>query len=202
MMKHARLLVAGLAVTVLGLGALTAGRLAGAEDKGDLKGSVQKVADALSKGDMAAAKKDAEEIAKGIEVEDVMNLMGMRKAGAKKAVFGIGKEPGEIKPDGIEAKITNISKKALPAGQLEKESDALTEMGYRVAAIAEVAKIKAPAKDEGAKKKADWLTWADSMKKAADELAEAAKDKKPQEVKTAAAKLNSACNNCHGVFRD
>jgi hypothetical protein len=31
---------------------------------------------------------------------------------------------------------------------------------------------------------------------------ETAKAKNPAEVKTAAAKLNSACNNCHAVFRD
>jgi cytochrome c556 len=65
-----------------------------------------------------------------------------------------------------------------------------------------VAKAKAPEKDEGAKKKKDYLEWAGDMKKAAQELAAAAKAKDPQKVKVAAATLNNACNNCHGVFRD
>ena len=60
-----------------------------------------------------------------------------------------------------------------------------------------VATAKAPEKDEGAKKKKDFLEWAADMKKGAEELATAAKAKDPQKVKTAAASLNSACNNCH-----
>jgi cytochrome c556 len=40
------------------------------------------------------------------------------------------------------------------------------------------------------------------MQAAAVELANAAKAKKQNEVKNAASKLNSTCNNCHGVFRD
>ena len=40
------------------------------------------------------------------------------------------------------------------------------------------------------------------MGDAAVELAKAAKAKEPKGVKDAAGKLNTSCNNCHGVFRD
>ena len=49
---------------------------------------------------------------------------------------------------------------------------------------------------------ATWSQWSEAMRKSADELADAAKAKAPAAIKTAAAKLNSTCNNCHGVFRD
>ena len=61
----------------------------------------------------------------------------------------------------------------------------------RIAAIAAVAKLKAPEKDEGAKKKKDWLEWADSMHKDAAALAAAIKTKDTSAVKNAAVKLNT-----------
>jgi cytochrome c556 len=42
----------------------------------------------------------------------------------------------------------------------------------------------------------------EDMHKASDELIKALKDKKPEEVKKAANKLNGTCTECHGVFRD
>jgi soluble cytochrome b562 len=202
MTKNARGLFAGTVILALGLGLLTTGSGGAADDQAGVKESVQKLADAVAKGDMAEAKKLADEIAKSAELEEVMNLMSKRNPKAPKKAFGVGKEPGSITPDGIEVKIQNISRKPMPANQLNKESADLTEMAQRVAAISEIAKLKAPEKDEGAKKKKDWLEWADAMRKGADELAEAAKEKKPDAVKTAAAKLNSVCNTCHGTFRD
>src|SRR5262249_29943710 len=134
--------------------------------------------------------------------EDVMNLMALRKAGSKKFAFGVGDVPGKITPDGIEAKIMGLGRKAPPAKTLENESPALVKMAYRVAAISKVAQTKVPEKDEGMKKRKDWIEWSQSMETTAKELAEAAKGKDPSKVKTAAAKLNSNCNNCHGTFRD
>jgi cytochrome c556 len=75
-------------------------------------------------------------------------------------------------------------------------------MAYRIAAIAEVAHAKPPEKEDAKKKEKAWMQWSGDMGQAALGLADAAKSKKPADVKTAAAKLNTACNTCHGVFRD
>jgi len=201
MKTHLRTMVAGAAVLGLGLAFLVTGGRTQADDATNIRDAVQNAAKALASGDNAGAEKIATDLAKSVEqLEDVMNMMSKRTPSGKGGL-GVGK-PGEITPDGIEAKIQNLSKKPLPAQQLDKESDALIEMAFRVEAISEVAKAKAPEKDEGAKKKKDYLEWAGDMKKAAQELSEAAKAKDPKRVKTAAASLNNACNNCHGVFRD
>ncbi len=202
MTKNARRLFAGAVILALGIGLMTTGSGGAADDQAGVKESVQKLADAIVKGDAAQAKELAAEIAKSNELDEVMNLMGKRNPKAPKKAFGVGKQPGSITPDGIEVKIQNISKRPMPANQLNKESADLTEMAHRVAAISEIAKLKAPEKNQGAKKVKDWLEWVDAMRKGADDLAEAAKEKKPDAVKTAAAKLNSVCNTCHGTFRD
>src|SRR5262249_15073712 len=150
----------------------------------------------------AQVKKFAEELLSSGSLLAVMNTLEKRDPAGKKLVFGVGKKPGSINPDGIEPKIQNLSRKPQPQKLIDRESADLVEMAYRVAAIAEVAKIAVPEKDEGMKKKKDWIEWSEAMRKSADELAEAAKTKDPNAVKTSAARLNSTCNNCHGVFRD
>jgi hypothetical protein len=202
MKNPVRTLAAGMAVFLVVGWFLTAGNRGVAEDKGGVREAVDKVADALAKGDSAQASSMASDIAKSNELEDVMNLMGLRKPTSKKPVFGVGDAPGAISPDGIEAKIIAMARKAPTGAQLNKESVALVQMGNRVAAIALIAKAKVPEKDEGQKKKKDWMEWSSDLEKAAKDFTEAAKEKKGAEVKAAASKLNSACSSCHGVFRD
>src|SRR5262249_32813303 len=158
---------------------------------------VQKLADALKAGDEARAKQLSDEIAGAGELLPVMNTLEKRDPKGKKLAFGVGKKPGTITPDGIEAKIQSLSRKAQPQKMIDKEAEDLAEMAYGVEAIALVAKAKVPEKDTGMKKKKDWLEWCDAMQKSAGDLAEAAKNKNPAAVKNAAAKLNSSCNNCH-----
>ncbi len=189
---------AGAAVLTLAMGLLTTESRSAAQ-LADVREAVQKIADALAAGDQATAEKLAKELAKE-DLGDVMNTMALRKAN-KKMAFGVGPKDAKISPDGIEAKLISLGKKPMEK-QVAKESGPLTEMGYRVAAIAEVAKNKAPAKDEGQKKKADWIKWSEEMSKAGHEFSEAAKAKNAAGVKTAAAKLNRTCSDCHGVFRD
>jgi cytochrome c556 len=200
MKKQAGRLVMGTAVLGVAIGLMVVGSGGAAEDKADIPSSVQKIADALAKKDTDQAKKLAEQVAKNNELEDVMHLMSKRAGKAK--VFGVGPKPGAIQPDGIEAKLTSMGKRALPQSQINKESAALTEMGYRIAAIAEVAHAKPPEKEDAKKKKKDWMEWSGNMQKIALELASAAKAKKPAEIKKFTAELNSTCNACHGVFRD
>lgn len=202
MKKQARVLVTGTAVLSLAIGFMTAGSGSAADDKADLRETLQKIADAIEKKDTDQAKKLAEQVAKNHDLEDVMHLMSKRDPGGKAKVFGVGQKPGAIQPDGIEAKIISMAKKPLPQGQLDKESAALVEMAYRVSAIAEVAHAKPPEKEDAKKKKKDWLEWSADMKKNALAVADAAKAKKPAETKNAVSKLNSSCTTCHGVFRD
>ena len=202
MKKQARVLVTGTAVLGLAIGLVAAGSGGAAEDKADLRMVVQKIADALQTNDSGQAKKLAEQVAKNNDLEDVMHLMSKRDPAGKAKVYGVGKKPARIQPDGIEAKIQNMGKRPLPQKQIEKESADLAEMAYRVAAIAEVAHAKPPEKEDAKKKKKDWMEWSSSMKKTALELAAADKAKKPAEIKKFTAELNSICNTCHGVFKD
>ena len=201
-MTRARVLVGGAVVLVLGMGFLAADNGGAADAQKDVLEAVQRLADAIEKDDMTQAKNLAEEIAKSYELEEVMNTMSKRLPAGKKKAFGVGDKPATITPDGIEAKIQNMSKTPKPQAQIAKEADALAQMAYRVAAIDEVSKVKTPEKDEGQKKRKDWQAWSDDMKQAALQLAKAAHAKQPPAVKAAAAKLNSSCNNCHGTFRD
>ncbi len=203
MKAHVGAIAVGAVVLTLGFWFLAAGNSGAADDKGDMRALVQKLADTIAKGDAEQAKTLAAELAQHADLEAVMYLMKKREnKGKAKGYFGVGKEAGSIQPDGIEAKIINLSKRPVSDKQLDKESEALVEMAYRLAAVAEIAKAKPSEKANNAAKKKDWADYADSMRKGAGELAEGAKEKKAPAIKDAASKINSSCNNCHGSFRD
>jgi cytochrome c556 len=199
MMTHARLLIAGAGLLVLGLGILAAGGRA-ADDK-DSRQALRKAADLIEEGKMDEAKKAAKDIAKKYELDDVMHAFQLRT----KKGEGLGDKPGAITPDGIEAKLIGLAKaKPMGAKQLEKEAAALARAAYISAAIAEVAKFKVPERDPKEPKKNPkvWEALSKDMGEASLELAKAAKARDPKGVKDAASKLNTSCNNCHTDFRD
>jgi hypothetical protein len=196
MKLNARLTGVSLIVSALGFWFL-ANPGSAADDKNS-SGPVLRIAEALEKKDMDAAKKQAAALADKSEVEDVMHMFSLRRAKG----FGVGSKPGAINPDGIEAKLIDLAKKPKAAAQITAEGDALVQMGYVAAAIGEFAQAKPPAKDEGKKKKKDWLAWSADMKESALAFAEAAKTKNPAAVQKAASKLYSSCNTCHAVFKD
>src|SRR5438270_615727 len=107
-----RIFAAGATLFLVGGWFLASSSRGVADDKGNIRDAVDKVADALAKGDSAQANSLAADIAKSNELEEVMNLTGLRKPTSKKPVFGIGDTPGAITPDGIEAKISNLARKA------------------------------------------------------------------------------------------
>jgi Cytochrome C' len=199
MRKQAVKVILGAAFLVLGLGIVSAS--SSPTSMADIKDSVQAIADALAKGDDAAAQKLAADLAKDTSVEDVMHLFGLRK-GAKPKGWGVGDQPGKILPDGIEAKIMGFSKKAPTKSAVTKDADAYLKMAYRTGAIAEFAIKKAPEKDMGDKKVKDWNTWAANMRNGSMELVDAFKAQDPAKIKTAATKVYQNCTQCHGVFRD
>ena len=194
MMVNGRLLGVGLAALAFGLWFLTAAGTA-AEDS-DLKGSVNKIADALEKKDKATAEKEAKAVAAKGDIEDVMHLFG--KKTPKGGGFGVGNQPNS----GIELKLNELGRRPIAKDKLAKESADLIRMSYQAAAIGAIAHAKPPEKDEGKKKKSDWLKWSAEMEDSALKLADVIKGKDPMAIKTAATKLSSSCTACHEVFRD
>jgi hypothetical protein len=198
-MNRARVWLAGLGLLSLGLVFILAGQGTGGEEK--MKMSVLKIAAAIEKGDKAGATAAAKALANSLkdfdEIEDVMAVFKLRE----KHGIGVGTKPNAIVPDGIELKLLAIGRDAPGQAAVNKEAEALEKMAYVIAAVAEVAIAKPPAKDEGKKKKKDFIRWAKDMREAAPGLAVAAKSKSPAEIQKAAAKINSACTNCHSVFK-
>ena len=202
MISRLRGWVVGAVVLMMAIGYLVgSGPTNAADDKG-MADTIKKIAAALEKKDSAEAKKLADTL-KGSELEDVMHLMALRT----KKGLGVGPKPGAITPDGMEKKLIELAKKPLDAKQLSDESAALAELGYNTAAIAQVALAKTPDKDEGKKKKKDWIALSDDMIQGGLQLAAAAKEKNAAGVQKAAIKLDrskmeSNCNKCHDIFRE
>jgi hypothetical protein len=168
-----------------------------ADDK-DLQGTILKIADSLEKKDADGAKKLAQTL-KEEEIEDVMHFFKPRKDKG----LGIGPKPGAVLPDGIELKVIAMAMNELPQKELNEHADDLARAAYIAAAVAEVAKDKCPVtKKEGDKDPKDWKNWTESLQKAALELADAAKMKKPAVVKAAADKVDGVCKSCHKVFKE
>jgi hypothetical protein len=183
-----------LMATVL-LGGMTAWAAA---DKGQVRNDILKLAETIGRGDRSAAEQQAVEIAKKSELENVMDLLKLR---AKKGL-GVGAEPGVIKPDGIEAQIINLSKKAMRPNDLEARAKDLAQAARITAAVALIAQHSCPvAKQEGDKDPKQWDRWSRDMYEEAIRLAVAAEARNPKDVKTVASKLDSSCNACHAVFK-
>jgi hypothetical protein len=168
-----------------------------AADK-DIAETIIKIADALEKRHTDNAKKLAQTL-KDEDIEDVMHLFKPRKDKG----LGIGPKAGAVLPDGIELKVIAMAMNELPQKELDAYAADLARAAYIAAAVAEVAKDKCPVtKKEGDKDPKDWKNWVESMQKAALELADAAKTKKPSAVKAAADKVDGACKTCHKVFKE
>jgi cytochrome c556 len=188
--------LAGSAVLAVGLWFLAAGQAA---DEKEVRDAILKLADLVEKKDPAGVKKEGEAVAKKHELDEVMYLFKHRT----KKGLGVGAKPGAIMPDGIEDKLRDLARRALPQDRLDKEAADLARMGSVTAAIAEVAQYKCTVeKREGDKDPKKWQEFIAEMRQTALDMAEAAKAKKPNEVKATATKLNTNCNNCHGIFRD
>lgn len=208
MISHVRGWIAGVAGLCLALGLLGPNGLSSAADDKGLVEGVKKIAAALEKKDAAEAKKLADGLAKKFENDDTMGLFAPRtKADGKLGRgIGVGSKPGAMKPDGIERKLMDLAKKPLPDKQLADEAEALTAMGYDMAALASIAHLSEPAEKEKkpvfAKRKKDWQTWSEELRDASLNLAMAAKGKNAADLHKAAVKADETCSKCHAVFRD
>lgn len=195
-MSKLRIWIAGAIAATVGGAILLTGATGAGENK-EIRDGIDKIATTLQKGDKDGAKKQADALAKKIDdLADAMDLFKPRK----KNGFGVGKTPGAINPDGIEQMLLKIGRDAPAAGTLKKDGAALEEMGYRIAAMGLIAAAKgAPKTAKGTPK--DWNGWSNDTVKGGLDVAAAAKAKGGADVKSAASKLNNACNSCHTVFR-
>ena len=164
-----------------------------------LKGTVEKIADALKAGDKATAKKLAVAAVKNVdEIGDIMHMFRPREKGG----MGVGRKTfGTNKAkDGIEIMLRDLARD-VPAN-VAKQADALETMGYDIAAIAELSIAKEWPKDSGKKTKKAWNEYSAEMTNLGIAFAKAANGKGAQQIKTAAAKLNENCNRCHSIFKE
>jgi len=156
------------------------------------------------------AQKDVLKLAKDIEAGNKVDVAAIRKKyeelepimhafkPSTKGGIGIGKPgPG----DSIEQKIINLGKRSLSPATLSKEKADLIKMAYINIAIGQIANHYPP-KAKGGKGPREWKQYNEDMIKSSQEFIKAVKADDTAKLKTAAANINSACNNCHSDFRD
>ncbi len=160
-----------------------------------------------------AAQKDVLALAKEIEAgkTDPTKLKAIRKNYTELQhpmyVFkptnkgGVGFPPkGDA--DGIELKISNMSKAPLSPRQLKAQRAALIKVGYLSIAMSEVSMQYVPAAPKGGKGAKEWKAYAADMKKASQALIAAVNKESPAAVKTSAFDLSNSCLGCHKDFRN
>jgi hypothetical protein len=163
---------------------------------------IQKLADQVARKNDAALKEEGEALAKKYKnLGQLMNLFKERTP--RGGGLGVGKLPGAIQPDGIEAKIRVLVKTVLSAAELEVQSGALIRMTQVTIAVAEVTKHKCEVdRKVGYMDPANWNRWSEDMQQSSQELAEAVSARDAVRVQAAAARLSASCNNCHRSFRE
>ncbi len=179
----------GAAFLSLGLWSLTA-HSAGEEEK-EAQKAVLKLMESMEgkKGDVkaqiAAIKK---------KFDELKPIMYVYKPKAK---GGIGMKDGA----GIEQELAKIgsknSKLRLTKEKIASLKDDLVKAGRITITIAEITDEYAPKKDT-----AEWKKYTKDMKKAGEELIEAAKSGEAAKIKTAANNLSASCTDCHSKFRN
>jgi len=175
------------------------------DDKEDIA-KAKKLAEPLKKLIEAVEGGKADAIAKAVKdidsKDDLKHIMWAGFKTREKGGQGVGPKAGAITPDGVEAKIISMSKKPMPAAQLNKESADLLRLAIVSKAIADVATEHTPKKDDGKKKVADWVKYNKLQKDSAQALEDAIKAKDPDKVLDSVKNLYSSCTNCHATFRD
>lgn len=125
-----------------------------------------------------------------------MKLFAVRTRGG----LGLDSRPAK-NLDGIEARLIALGRKPLLPADLAKQADEIVRFACVTAVLGELTHALAPEKDDGKKKRTEWIEWSVQMRDAGRQLADAARSKNPKDVRVAAAKLNSTCTSCHEVFR-
>jgi hypothetical protein len=187
---------------------LTAPARCGADDKDDAEDikEAQKAAEKLKKLTDAIAEgreKDLAELKKSLnDATDLKHIMWVAYKPQAKGGVGANPKPDSSTGMGIERKLDLIAQKGIPQTQLTRESADLIRMAQVAQAVAEIAEMNTPKKDEAKKTVADWQKFNKEQKDAAQDLIDAVKANNPGQVRTAATRLYGSCTSCHGVFRN
>jgi hypothetical protein len=191
---------------VLGLTLAAAGVVFCADDEpSPAEPDVQRLADRAGKKDWADLSKEGAAVAKKLKAEkrellDVMNVFRKRMKDNGVQGIGVGDKPGSIKPDGIEAKIINMSLRVTQADL--KHARDLARMAKVTAAVAAVAthmpNVKARRTPADIRK---WQKYSREMQGASLRLAESLKSTDAAAIRKAATKLLDNCTNCHNDYR-
>jgi hypothetical protein len=161
--------------------------------------AVEKIGDAIKKGDADATKKLAAKASGMKEIEDNADLMHLFKP-RNKGGMGWGSKAGaNPATDGLEKRVQEYAKNVKANEATDPNNE---EAGRWIAAMAEMIKLRVPAKDmAGGKTKKAWSEFADATREAADGFTKAAAGKNAATIKGAADKLNTTCLNCHSKFK-
>jgi len=182
---------------VLGIGlALVAGTAVlslRAAEEAPAAPDVKKLADQVSKQDWNNLSREGQKIAKKYEeLNDVMGVFKPRRiqpGAAGTSGIGVGNKPGVILPDGIEAKILDLTKR-IRKGDLDNNAADLKRMGEITAAVAGIAlhKPSEKAMKAGAAGIKKWEEYSKEMHDASRELIKSLGQKTPgaAQVKAAA----------------
>ena len=206
MMTKQSALVLGIGlVLVAGAGVLSLRALEEAPAAPDVK----KLADQVSKQDWDTLSREGQKIAKKYDqLNDVMGVFKLRRPKTDETGtigLGVGNKPGVILPDGIEAKILDLTKR-IRKGDLDKNAADLKRLGEITAAVAGIALHKPSEKatmggDAAIKK---WEAYSKEMHDTSREFIKSLEQKTPSaaQVKAAAEKLHDVCLACHKDFRE
>jgi hypothetical protein len=122
-------------------------------------------------------------LAKAMDLGEVMHQFSSERVGG----FGIEKELGDL-----------AEAKSLTPEQLQK----VALLAYKLAAISQAAlEYKEERNEGGMKTTANWVTQAEQFRKAALDLAAAARSRNAEATIGALEKLNTSCVKCHDIFR-
>jgi cytochrome c556 len=169
------------------------------KEAGKATDSLKKLLEAIEKD---KDKKDIVKCAEDLNKKtDLKHIMWAAYKPREKGGLGVGDKANDIKPDGIEAKLINMSKKPMPEAQLAKEGPALIKIAEVAQSMAEIAELNTPKKNEPKKPIADWTKANQAQREAAKAFQDAVKAKNPEKLLDATKNLYGSCTNCHSVFR-
>jgi hypothetical protein len=112
--------------------------------------------------------------------------------------LGVEPPPKDREQDGLESALRLLA--ARPDALALKRED-LARVGAQTAVLAQFTRTLAPERKEGTRDPAQWVRWCTEMLDGSLELAQAARDQKPDAVRAAARKVDAGCAACHRVFR-
>ncbi|MSR30535.1 MAG: hypothetical protein EXR99_03420 [Gemmataceae bacterium] len=162
------------------------------EDNNEIKAAVVKLSKKLDSKGVA-------ELTKKYSLDELMQVFKLRTKGG----LGVGEKAGAISPDGIEAKLQGLQKKAPDKSDLAKNGKAYAAIGEISLVLAEIADTHpdSPKEKKGEKDPKKWKEFVGKMKEGAKDLVTASNKGDSPGVKTAAKILNDSCIECHGIFR-